>query len=232
MIFNSKKILVFFAHPDDETLSVGGTIHKLTNNNRKVCVAIPSTGVHARKNIQNKKTRENKLARLKKHSLNAITGLGVKKNDIFYGNFSDNELDKHSLLELIHWLEKIIKKTKPDTILTHHKYCTNIDHQYCHNAAIVATRPKINSHINILCAETPGSTGYIKPTRWEPNYFVNLSKKNIEAKIKSIKKYKDEVRPDPHPTSPDMLRALAKVRGSESGFLYSEAFMVYKLYQN
>ena len=231
MILSSKKILVFFAHPDDETLSVGGTIHKLTTTGRKVYVAIPSTGVHSRKNAQNKKIRDYKLANLKKHSLNAITGLGVKKKDIFYGNFSDNELDKHSLLELVHWLEKIIKKTKPDTILTHHKFCTNIDHQYCHNAAIVATRPKINSHINVLCSETPGSTGYIRPTRWEPNLFINLSKKNIDAKVKAIKKYKDEVRPDPHPTSPEVLKALAKVRGSEGGFLHSEAFMVHKLYQ-
>ena len=231
MIHNSKRILAFFAHPDDETLSVGGTINKLTNNKCKVFVAIPSTGVHSRKNIQNKKTRDKKLLDLRKDSLNAITGLGVKKKDIYYGNFSDNELDKYSLLELVHWLEKIIKKTKPDTIITHHKFCTNVDHQYCHDAAIVATRPMINSHINILSSETPGSTGYIKPTRWEPNYFVNLSKKNVEAKVKAIKKYKDEVRSDPHPRSPEVLRALAKVRGSEGGFLYSEAFMVHKLYQ-
>ena len=26
-----KKVLTFFAHPDDETLAAGATIHKLTN---------------------------------------------------------------------------------------------------------------------------------------------------------------------------------------------------------
>ena len=60
---------------------------------------------------------------------------------IFLGEFSDNEMDKHSLLDLIHWIENIIDNIKPDLIITHHRYCTNIDHQYCHNAAIVATRP-------------------------------------------------------------------------------------------
>ena len=50
-------------------------------------------------------------------------------------------MDKHSLLDLIHWIENIIDNIKPDLIITHHRYCTNIDHQYCHNAIIVATRP-------------------------------------------------------------------------------------------
>ncbi len=231
MIINFKNVLTIFAHPDDETLSVGGTIHKLASNKCNVHVAIPSTGVHSRKNIQNKKIRDKRLINLKKHAINAITGLGVKNKDIYFGTFSDNELDKYPLLELVHWVEKIIKKVKPDVILTHHRFCTNIDHQYCHEAVVVATRPKVNSHISLLCAESPSSTGYLKPTRWEPNYFVNLSKKDVEAKIDAIKKYKDEVRPDPHPTSPEVLKALAKVRGSEGGFLYSEAFMIHKLYQ-
>jgi LmbE family N-acetylglucosaminyl deacetylase len=65
----------------------------------------------------------------------------------YLGNFPDNEMDKHSLWETIHRLEAIIKTVNPDLILTHHRYCTNIDHQYCHEAAVVATRPAINNHI-------------------------------------------------------------------------------------
>ena len=231
MILNHKKVLTIFAHPDDETLSAGATISKLTNNRCRVYVAIPSTGIHSRKNVQNKKIRDKKLISLKKQAYKAITSLGVKKKDISFGSFADNEIDKYPLLKLVHWVEKIIDKVKPDVILTHHRFCTNVDHQYCHEAVVIATRPKINSHIHVLCAESPSSTGYLKPTRWEPNYFVNLTKKDIEAKIKAIKTFKDEVRPDPHPTSPEVLKALAKVRGSEAGFMYAEAFMINKLYQ-
>lgn len=232
MIKNFKRILTFFAHPDDETLAMGATIKKLSLNRKKIFVAIPGSGVHARKNRINNKLRNQKLTFLKKDTFKALSKLGVKKSNIFFGGFSDNEFDKHTLLELIHWLEEIIKKTKPDVIFTHHKFCTNIDHRYCHEAAVVATRPSINSHIHVFCSEVPSSTGYLKPTSWEPNYFVNISLKNLNAKISAMQSFRDEARSDPHPRSPQVLSSLAKVRGSESGYLFAEAFMIQKTFQN
>ena len=65
MILKYKKILTFFAHPDDETLAAGATINKLSKNGCRVYVAIPATGVHARKNIQKKNKLKNKLKSLK-----------------------------------------------------------------------------------------------------------------------------------------------------------------------
>ena len=64
MILNYKRVLTIFAHPDDETLSVGATISKLTNNKCRVYVAIPSTGIHSRKNVQSTKIRDKKLINL------------------------------------------------------------------------------------------------------------------------------------------------------------------------
>ena len=230
MISKYKNILTFFAHPDDETLAAGATINKLSNNGCRIHVAIPASGVHARKNVQDKKVRDKKLLNLQNDSIKALSKIGVKKSDIYLGEFDDNELDKYSLLELIHWIEKIIIKIKPDAIFTHHRYCTNIDHQYCHEAIVVATRPSINSHISVFCGEVPSSTGYLKPVKWEPNYFVNVTEKDVNAKILSMQTFKDEARPDPHPRSPEVLKSLAKVRGSEGGFFFAEAFMIEKAF--
>ena len=230
MISKFKKILTFFAHPDDETLAAGATINKLTNNGCRVHVAIPATGVHARRNVQSKRTRDKKLLNLQTQTVKALSKIGVKKSDIYLGKFADNELDKYPLLELINWAEKILNKIKPDAIFTHHRYCTNIDHRYCHEAIVVATRPSVNSHIPVFCGEVPSSTGYLKPVHWEPNYFVNVTRKDINAKILSMQTYRDEARPDPHPRSPEVLKALAKVRGSESGFFFAEAFMIQKMF--
>jgi N-acetylglucosamine malate deacetylase 1 len=231
MISKYKKILTFFAHPDDETLAAGATINKLSNSGSQVYVAIPATGIHARKNTQKKNVREKKLSSLRNDTFKALSIIGVKKSNIFFGDFDDNELDKHTLLKLIHWIEKLIDKIKPDAIFTHHRYCTNIDHQYCHEACIVATRPSINSHIPVFCGEVPSSTGYLKPTQWEPNFYVNVSKDDVKAKIKAMQTFKDEARPDPHPRSPEVLMSLAKVRGSESGFFFAESFMMQKMFE-
>ena len=232
MILKYKKILTFFAHPDDETLAAGATINKISKNGCRVYVAIPATGIHARKNILKKKKRDKKLLSLKNDTFKALSIIGVKKSDIFIGDFDDNELDKHTLLKLIHWIEKIINKVKPDAIFTHHRYCTNIDHQYCHEASIVACRASINSHIPIFCGEVPSSTGYLKPTQWEPNFYVNVSEDDVNAKIKAMQTFKDESRPYPHPRSPEVLSSLAKVRGSESGFYFAECFMIQKIFEN
>jgi len=225
-----KKILTLFAHPDDETLAAGATIRRLSREGCRVHVAIPNTGIHSRRNQENQGNREEALNILQHDCLKALSILGVEPTYIYLGEFSDNGIDKHTLLELIHWFEKILHKVQPEAIFTHHRYCTNIDHQYCHEAAVVASRQSTTSHIPLFCGEVPSSTGYLRPVQWEPNLFINVEKKDVEAKILAMQSYKGEARPDPHPRSPEVLEALAKVRGSEAGFFFAEAFMIQKMF--
>jgi LmbE family N-acetylglucosaminyl deacetylase len=225
------KVLAFFAHPDDETLAAGATISKMTRQKVNVHVAIAATGIHGRRNVQSKHYRDSALVKLRKDCSSALATLGINaSSNIYFGNFSDNEMDKHSLLEVVHWVEEIISNVKPELILTHHHYDTNIDHQYCHNAVVVATRPSVDSHIPVICGEIPSSTGYLRPARWEPNLYIEVEKQDVDRKIEAMQSYVEEARPDPHPRSGEVLRALAKVRGSESGFFFAEAFMVQKMY--
>jgi N-acetylglucosamine malate deacetylase 1 len=226
-----KKVLAFFAHPDDETLAAGAVIHKLIRLGAEVHVAIPATGIHSRRNIQvNQQELEKSLLALQLDCEKAMGVLGIKPNNLHLGDFPDNEMDKHSLLETIHWLENILEKVKPNLVLTHHRFCTNIDHQYCHEAVVVATRPDINEHITVLCGEVPSSTGYLKPVQFEPNLYVEISETDLDAKITAMESYKGEARPDPHPRSREVLRAVAKLRGSEAGIYFAEAFMVSKIF--
>ena len=225
-----QRALTFFAHPDDETLAAGATMSKLSQSGTQLHVAIPATGIFSRRNREDSASMNAALKELRKDCEQALSVLGVQKKHIYLGEFSDNEMDKHSLLEVIQWLERLIEKIKPDLLLTHHRYCTNIDHQICHEAAVVATRPGAQQHIPVLCGEVPSSTGYLKPAQWEPQFFVDVTEKQVEAKVHAMQTYKGEARPDPHPRSPEVLKALAKVRGSESGFYFAEAFMVQKFF--
>ena len=225
-----RKILTFLAHPDDETLAAGATLSKLCRMGVTVHVAIPATGVYGRKNRLDQAAMERELVRLETDCEQALGILGVQPEHIHLGEFSDNQMDSHPRLEVIHWLETLLDAIKPDLIFTHHRYCTNIDHQICHEAVVVATRPQVGLHIPVLCGEVPSSTGYLKPTQWEPNLFVEVSLDDVNAKIRAMETYSGEARPDPHPRSPEVIAALAKVRGSESGFLFAEAFMIQKAF--
>jgi len=225
-----KTVLTVFAHPDDETLAAGATIAKLIRLGANVHVAIPATGIHSRRNVEEEHKRNSDLAELRQDCEKAMAVLGILPQNISLGDFPDNEMDKHSLLETIHWLEAIIKKVNPELIITHHRYCTNIDHQYCHEAVVVATRPGLSDHVTVICGEVPSSTGYLKPVQWEPNFYVEAAESDVESKIKAMETYKGEARPDPHPRSREVLKALAKVRGSESGFYFAEAFMIQKIF--
>ena len=90
--------------------------------------------------------------------------------------------------------------------------------------------PTKSFHIPVLCGEVPSSTGYLRPTQWEPNLYVEVSEKDIQAKIKAMQAYIGEARLDPHPRSPEVLKALAKVRGSEAGLFFAEAFMIQRIF--
>ena len=225
-----KNVLTFFAHPDDETLAAGATMAKLSQMGATLHVAIPATGVYSRRNTHDATQMTNDLSRLQKDCEQALAVLGVQSDHIYLGEFSDNEMDKHSLLEVVHWIEALIERVRPDLVLTHHRYCTNIDHQICHEAAVVATRPGVEHHIPLLCGEVPSSTGYLKPVQWEPQLHVEVTKEQVNAKIEAMQRYRGEARSDPHPRSPEVLFALAKVRGSDAGFFFAEAFMIQRTF--
>jgi LmbE family N-acetylglucosaminyl deacetylase len=226
-IKNYKSILCIFAHPDDETLAAGGLLSLAAEKMIKVNVGFSSTGIASRK--EDLPTKDKNLNILSKNTLNALSVFKVRRKNIFFGNFPDNENDSRPLLDLIKWCENIIKKTKPDLILTHHRNCTNIDHRMLHEAVITATRPNINEKYSILSCEILSSTGYLKPSNFEPNLYLGLSRKNLNDKISAMKKYTTEIRKYPHPRSEKVIKALSILRGSECGNKFAEAFIINKI---
>lgn len=225
---NFKRILCLFAHPDDEVLGAGGTISKFVRQKCSIQIGISSTGITSKKNKIGSVKINNDLIKLRKDFVKAMKILGVNEKNLILGNFKDNENDKHSLLELIHWVESIIKKTKPDLIITHHKYCTNIDHRYLHEAVVVATRPLDKKKISVIASEIPSSTGYLKPSNFDPNLYISISPSDLKRKIKAMESYSTEKRKYPHPRSSESLRAYAVVRGVNSFNKYAEAFIIHQ----
>jgi len=202
-MLEDKKIMVILAHPDDETLGCGGTLHKFSKN--KICLLYP-------------------IKRIEAQFEQAIKHLGV--SNFLFGNFDDNSLDKYPLLDVCKFVENGLEKFNPDVVITHHYNCANQDHRALYEACSIATRP-VRRKICLLTCEVPSSTGYLRPCGFEPNYYVELDAENLQAKALALNEYVSEARPD---RSVSVINALAKLRGAESGTNYSEGFMLVRGY--
>jgi len=206
----SMNILILAAHPDDESVGMGGTIKKLSKkNNIHLCVL--TEGVSAQYNDK-KMILERRDACKKSGKI-----LGIK--NYTFVDFPDMKLDSVSHLEINRELEKIIKKFNPKIVYTTSKHDINKDHQMVFESTLVVTRPQSSNVKQVFSYETAGMT----ISGFSPTVFEEISKE-FKYKIKSFKMYKSELRPFPHPRSLKAIENLAIQRGIESGTKKAEAF--------
>ena len=76
--------------------------------------------------------------------------------------------------------------------------------------------------------ETLSETNFsynIENNTFNANTYYDISS-YIDSKIEVMNTYKTEINKHPFPRSDESIKSLAKIRGSESGFEYAEAFML------
>lgn len=220
---STKNVLVIAAHPDDEVLGCGGTIAKLTESN-SVQIAILGEGATSRA-TQPSQVDPRLVDDLQTDARHAAKILGVKQ--VEFEGLPDNRFDELPLLEVVKRVERLIEELEPETIYTHHPGDLNIDHQVTFRAVLTATRPVPGCTVQeIYSFEVPSSTEWsfqrVGPA-FQPNVFVDIST-TIERKIQALECYRGEVRPFPHPRSPEALRAIGRRWGSVVGLEFAEAF--------
>ena len=213
--------LVVVAHPDDEVLGAGATIHKLIKSGNKVAVCVMSNRATARVNISDT------LANDEKEAFNII---GVDKS--YIADFPNIKMNTVAHIELVQFIERCIVDFQADAIITHHPSDTNNDHvitSYATQAAsrLFQRRTDIPELKLFLYMEVPSSTEWSfdsSANRFLPNYFVEIGKEGIVVKLEALKAYKGVMRPYPHPRSREAIEGLAAYRGVQSGCNYAEAF--------
>ena len=213
------RILVLCAHPDDETLGLGGTLSLKSKNGNQIFVLFFTDGESSR----NKTTKD--IILRQKQARNACKILGIKK--VKFLNYPDEKLDTFSTLEIAKEIENAIKEWKPSEIFTHYWGDLNQDHRKIFEATKIAVRPQPASLIKkVICYETPSSTDWGRfPESFTPNLFINIDK-TIKTKISAFKKYKNEIHRFPHPRSSDSIVIRSKYWGSTIGNMNSEAFIL------
>lgn len=213
--------LVVVAHPDDEVLGAGATIHKLIAEGNNVAVAIMVSQASARNNLS---------LTLSADEAEALSIVGVEKT--YHADFPNIKMNTVPHLDLVQFIESCIEDWYAEAIITHHPSDTNNDHvqtSYAVQAAcrLFQRRENLPALKELLYMEVPSSTEWSFDTsanRFSPNYFVEIGKKGVEIKIEALSAYKGVMRPYPHPRSNEALEGLAAYRGVQAGCNYAEAF--------
>ncbi len=224
-----KKIMVVVAHPDDELLGCGATFHKLISDYKcHVRVVILGEGITSRSDKRNVAQWKKQIDIHKKNIRQAQKSIGYQELSVH--DFPDNRFDSVDLLDIIKVIEKEKKEFDPSVIFTHHGGDLNIDHQRTFEAVITACRPMSDEKVKtIITFETPSGTEWrasTDPRHFIPNLFFEVSKKNVDAKIKGMECYEFEKRSFPHPRSPEALKIQSQRWGVAIGVPFAEAFML------
>ena len=227
--FTNKKILIVVAHPDDELLGLGATMHKLIQEfNVQTHVVILGEGITSRGDERDPKQWEKELKIHKQNIKEAQHAIGYHSVSIY--DFPDNRFDTVALLDIIKVVEKEKERFLPEIIFTHHGGDLNIDHQRTFEAVITATRPIKDEVVKtIITFETPSGTEWQAsndPKRFTPNLFIEVSVEDVEAKIKGMESYRFEKRKWPHPRSPKALKSICRERGLRVGKDFVESFQI------
>lgn len=219
--------MIVVAHPDDELLGLGGTMHKLIREqNSKTHVVILGEGITSRSDNRDLLLWKNELAIHKKNIEKAQQAIGY--HSVSTHDFPDNRFDTVPLLDIIKTIEKEKTAFTPDIIFTHHGGDVNIDHRRTFESVITACRPLEDEKVkSIFTFETPSGTEWrasTDPYNFIPNFFVSIDEQDILAKISGMEAYEFEKRRYPHPRSPASLKILAQRWGIVVGVPLAEAF--------
>lgn len=214
-------ILFVVAHPDDEVLGAGATIHKLVGEGHKIAIATLVNNAGARINLS---------STLSKDQTKAFSIMGVHKS---YGaDFPNIQMNTVPHLKLVRFIENVIEDWKAESIYTHHPSDINNDHVMTSYAAQAASRLfQRKSGVSVLkqfsYIEVPSSTEWsfdVSSNRFSPNMFVEIGKNGVDIKLKALAAYTGVMRPFPHPRSEEAITGLAAYRGVQAGCNYAEAF--------
>jgi LmbE family N-acetylglucosaminyl deacetylase len=208
-MINAKKILVLAPHTDDGELGCGATLAKLAAEGRDIYYAAFSLCRRSLPEGLAPDTLENECKA-------ATQELGIKNDKLSFFDFEVREFDTKRQ-EILEELVKLNKTIEPELVFIPSSVDMHQDHQVIHTEAQRAFK---NS--SLLGYELPWNHASFRST-----YFVPLTSKEIDKKIKALRAYQSQA----HRSymQEDFSRSLAKVRGVQCNNEFAEAFEVYKM---
>lgn len=218
-----RTVLVVAPHPDDETLGCGGVILRHLAEGDRVHWVIatcmtPGGGYKAdeieRRGWEIAEVRE-------RYGFQRVHAL----------DFQTTRLDAVPMADVIESFSRVIADAKPQVLYMPCRGDIHTDHKVVFDAVASCTKWfRTPSLERVLAYETISETNFglsAEGMNFHPNVYVDITS-YLKSKIEIMKIYSGEMSPFPFPRSDEAIRALAALRGAESGFAAAEAFMLLK----
>ena len=220
-----KRILILSPHADDEVLGCGGSISKYSKKGYEINVLILTNANKGAPDVFSEK--DIKIVRKEAKQANKI--IGTKR--LYFEDLPALRLNQIPTYKISKIIDSYIKKIQPEIIFLPSGNDIHEDHKIIFKAAKVSARINKKTTIKkILSYEVLSETEWNENEKaFNPNYYVNLNKSNINDKVNAFLKYKSQIKKLPHPRSREGILNLSKVRGSQVYMRYAEAFKVEKI---
>lgn len=213
-------VLVVAPHPDDETLGCGGTLLRRKASGARLAWVIV-TGISTADGWQAERVEQRKSEIMRVQGLYGF-------DTVHELGFATTRLDTVPRSELIAALAEAFRAVAPSEVLVPHRSDVHSDHVVTFDAVAACTKwfryPSIR---RVAAYETISETDFALSASdvFRPNSFVDIGA-HLERKLEIMKTYASELAPHPFPRSIEALRALAMLRGAQSGYAAAEAFEV------
>jgi LmbE family N-acetylglucosaminyl deacetylase len=201
------RILVFAPHTDDGELGAGGSISRFIDEGKDVYYAVFSL---CEKSVPEGYPKDILKCEFEK----ACRTLGIKESNITIFNYPIREFPQYRQ-EILENMVQLQKDISPDLILVPSLHDTHQDHEVISREALRSFK-KIAS---ILGYEEPWNHVTFLTTA-----FIQLEKANITKKLEAIRQY--ESQQDNSYFDDELIKGLARVRGTQINTEYAEAFEV------
>lgn len=221
------RTMIITPHFDDETIGCGGLLSSLsrdTENDNQIRIVVVATNKDTYNyNVDRVVSNEERM----EESISALAKLGVSKDSLVQlEGFEDGRLDICDRKSLVTKLDKEIRDFRPTAVLfpysSHHQ-----DHQAVCQASISALRPTVGtSYIRLKAMyEYPYVNSWSSNLNPNSKLYYPLDDVDIDRKKKALESYKTQLVRDPRDIlDVSSIITLARVRGTEIGYEYAEAF--------
>jgi len=204
MNFHGKRVLFLGAHPDDIELGCGALIHHIAHMSEVLCVTLSDN-------------QKNPLLKNVVHEqYQAMAVLGVKKENVIYGEFTTRILQE-ARQEILEYFLKLRRDFNPDIIFVHSKQDVHQDHNTMTDESLRAFRG-----ITLLGFDVVRSSyGFF------PHFLVEVSEEDVNAKINALLEY--ETYRDRYYFNSELTRSIMVRHGALAEVPFAEGFDILRI---